>query len=88
MKKEKILFFIKGFVPTDEERAEAEKLGTKMFRSARMVSDTSPIEKCDCVYGCVPEQYEHLKKESVEVEQKPKKTKSEPVGKPPVWIPN
>lgn len=57
MEKKKILFFIADFVPTKEEREEAEKLGTKMFRSARMVVKTSPIEKCDGVAGCVPDAY-------------------------------
>lgn len=57
MKKEKILFFIADFNPTEKERKEAAKLGTKMFRCAKMVSKTSPIEDFDKVYGCVPEAY-------------------------------
>lgn len=57
MKKEKILFFIADFVPSEDEKKAAEKLGTKMFRCAKMVLKTSPIEDCDDVAGCVPESY-------------------------------
>lgn len=91
MKKEKILFFIEDFVPTEAEKLEAEKLGTKMFRCARMVSKTSPIEQCDFAAGCVPEQYKHFEKESAAIEDKPKKSNKvaeASVGKAPVWKPN
>jgi hypothetical protein len=53
----KILYFTKGMVPTDEELAEAEALGTKAFRCSRFVGITSPIEKCEAVYGDVPKRY-------------------------------
>ena len=73
MKKEKILFFVADFVPTEKERKEAAKLGTKMFRCAKMVAKTSPIEDFDKVAGCVPEYYlakARAKENPVEVEVK------------------
>lgn len=73
MKKEKILFFVADFVPTEKERKEAAKLGTKMFRCAKMVAKTSPIEDFDKVAGCVPESYlakARAKENPVEVEVK------------------
>ena len=56
----KILFFIAGSIPTDEERAAAEKMGTSMFRNCQLVKDSDPIEKCDSVAGAVPEIYKNI----------------------------
>lgn len=55
-----ILFFTAGPVPTDAERAAAEKLGTARFRNARLAVGDA-IEKCDAVAGLVPESYKGLK---------------------------
>lgn len=60
-----ILFFIKGAIPTDEERAAAEKLGTYRFRNSILVKDSDPIEKCDAVAGVIPEIYKNI--EGVEI---------------------
>lgn len=71
--KKTILFFIEGSIPTDEERAAAEKLGTSRFRNARLVKDSDPIEKCDAVAGAIPEIYKNI--EGVEVLNISKKAK-------------
>lgn len=89
MSKEKILFFIADFVPTDAERVKAAEIGTKMFRSIKSVHKTSPVEKCDYVAGCVPELYSGIPvwgAEAEPVEEKPKR-KAAPVGKAE-WKPN
>lgn len=91
MKKlKKILYFVKGAFPTKEQFEEAEKLNA-IIRNADAVIETSPIEKCDEVYGNVPDKYKHLISEvnqtdEIEVEQ-PKKTKKEPNFKT-AWKPN
>lgn len=68
-----ILFFIADSIPTDEERAVAEKLGTSRFRNCRLVKDSDPIEKCDAVAGTVPEIYKNI--EGVELIGVAKKAK-------------
>lgn len=55
-----ILFFIAGAIPTDAERAAAEKVGTARFRNAKLATN-DPIEKCDAVAGLVPESYKDVK---------------------------
>lgn len=60
MSKKVILFFIAGMVPTDAERAAAEKLGTARFRNAHLAKNDT-VEKCDEVAGLVPEIYKNVK---------------------------
>ena len=60
MSQKVILFFIAGMVPTEAERAAAEKLGTSRFRNAQLAVNDS-IEKCDAVAGLVPEAYQNVK---------------------------
>lgn len=55
-----VLFFIADIVPTDAERAAAEKAGTARFRNAKLAVNDS-IEKCDAVAGLVPEAYKKVK---------------------------
>ena len=53
----KILFFIAGSSPTDQETKEAEKLGTRMFRNASFFNEFDAVEICDAVAGLAPEVY-------------------------------
>ena len=52
----KILYFINGPVPTDEERKEAEALDA-VFRNANAAGDNDFLENCDGVAGAVPDAY-------------------------------
>ena len=51
----RILYFINGPVPTEEERLEAESMGA-IFRNAR-ASSGDYVETCDAVAGNVPDMY-------------------------------
>lgn len=54
----RILFFIKGPVPSTEDRAEALLLGTNVaFRNNLFISADDAIEACDGVAGDVPAEY-------------------------------
>ena len=57
----KILYFIEGPIPTEEELHYAKQLsGEVTFRNAAGVTDdTHAIELCDGVAGKVPEVYAH-----------------------------
>ena len=55
--KRRVLYFVDGPVPTPEDRAQATKLGTKMFRNARLAGGADPPERCDAVAGAVPPAY-------------------------------
>lgn len=55
--KSRILYFIAGAQPSDEDKAAAEALGPVMYRNARFVDDTSEPEQCDAVAGLVPANY-------------------------------
>lgn len=59
MKPVRILFFINGCAPTDEERLQAEKLQANVvFRNARAVpAEAHSLEVCDGVAGKVPTLY-------------------------------
>lgn len=58
----KALYFIRGSIPTKEEREAAKKLGITAFRNAQLAADPSdPIEPCDAVAGAVPDRYAKLK---------------------------
>jgi len=52
-KGKKVLFFIEGIKPTDEEFAAAKNVGTLMFRNS-LVAANSRLEKADGVSGLMP----------------------------------
>ena len=57
----RILFFIKGVMPSVEAQEIAEQYGPNVaFRNAHFVSDTEAPEACDGVAGDVPERYKKL----------------------------
>lgn len=57
----RILFFIKGTLPSAEAMEVAEKYGPNVaFRNANFVPSSGAIEKCDGVAGEVPETYKEL----------------------------
>jgi hypothetical protein len=58
-KKDQILFFVDGPVPSNEDKAAAEALGTKCFRNARKAG-SPPVGGCR-VAGAVPEAYRRSK---------------------------
>lgn len=54
----RILFFIIGSLPTEEQIEEAESLGFNVvFRNASFSSDEGALEICDGVTGEVPKRY-------------------------------
>lgn len=55
----RILFFIKGTVPTLEQQLEAEDLvpARVAFRNANLVAPEGSLEICDGVTGDVPDRY-------------------------------
>ena len=55
----RVLYFIEGMFPTEQEANEAISLNA-CIRNANAVSSLSPIEKCSKVYGKFPESYKHL----------------------------
>lgn len=59
--KKKVIYFLAGPVPSAEQIAAAEKLGSSsrqvVFRNATQVRDGEALEKCDFVAGNVPKQY-------------------------------
>lgn len=65
-KSKDILFFIAGSVPTDADRAAAEKLGTQKFRNASVITELDRAEKCAGVasLGEIPPQYKDFKQVS------------------------
>lgn len=57
----RILFFIKGSVPTVVDVEAADKCGNNVvFRNAMMVPQTCNTENCAGVAGAVPEAYKDL----------------------------
>ena len=52
----KIIYFVNGSSPTEEQFKEAELLGTSIFRNAKFIAD-EPLENCDGVAGEVPGRY-------------------------------
>lgn len=54
----KVLFFINGFAPSDEEREIAEKIkGVVVFRNAQFDPGEGAMEECAGVAGCAPARY-------------------------------
>lgn len=55
----RVLYFIKGTVPTLEDQLAAEELAPCLvsFRNAHLVSDVGALEACDAVAGAVPARY-------------------------------
>lgn len=54
----RILFFVASVMPTDEDFANAEKLGPNVaFRNASMIPEEGALELCDGVAGLVPARY-------------------------------
>jgi hypothetical protein len=56
-----ILFFIEGMNPTNNEAAEALKIGPVTFRNASAINANEKLERCDGVAGdpdVIPEGYE------------------------------
>lgn len=57
-KKCKILYFVDGPAPSNEDFEAAENMKAHVvFRNARAVSDAESLEQCDGVAGLVPEIY-------------------------------
>lgn len=57
MSEKKIIYFIDGFAPSDDERLEAQSFGIKtVFRNSQYIYDAR--EECDAVAGLkIPEPY-------------------------------
>lgn len=54
----KILYFIKGSMPSDDDFKNAESFGVNVsFRNALFITDVGTLEHCDGVTGVVPEKY-------------------------------
>lgn len=54
----RVLFFLKGIIPTLEEQSEAEELGNNVaFRNASVIADGDPLEAFDKVAGAIPASY-------------------------------
>lgn len=57
MEKVRILFFIAGMVPTEDEIKESNKLGFCAYRNSSNYKNATSTEQCDFVAGLVPEIY-------------------------------
>lgn len=54
----KTIFFIEGMVPSQDDFADAEKIGAGVvFRNRRKIVPGAPLENCDAVAGSVPPDY-------------------------------
>lgn len=84
----KIIYFIAGMSPTDEEKEDAEKIGTSIFRNASKYSEVTSTENCDFVAGLVPEIYSKFprKDEVVSASMMPSVGKTKKGA--PTWNPN
>lgn len=61
MKLAKVLFFVAGNMPTQEDfEAAADLKATVSFRNASAILPDGYVEVCDGVAGEVPESYAHL----------------------------
>lgn len=59
--KKKILFFISGSVPSEEESKKAKKIDEKVcFRNALFIDPKGCLEYCDFVMGDIPESYSEI----------------------------
>lgn len=66
----RVLYFINGPVPTQEQIEEAEGIRGKVsFRNATCVTPEEALEKCDAVAGLVPHGYKKLPFVGNEVEK-------------------
>jgi len=75
----RVLYFIKGTVPTLDDQLAAEELAPCLvsFRNAHLVSDVGALEACDAVAGAAPARYKKAYpgvKDAVEAYKKKKKT--------------
>lgn len=62
MQRKKILYFINGPFPSDDQMAKAEQIGA-VFRNARNVKPDDKPEKCDAVCGkVIPKQYKDIER--------------------------
>jgi len=80
----RILFFIKGVMPSAEAMEVAEKYGPNVaFRNANFVPSSGAIEKCDGVAGEVPETYAKCPKaeDAIEAFEKERKAAIEKAAK-------
>lgn len=59
--KRKYLYFCAGPVPSQQEKAEAEKLGINAFRNASVIEPGSYLEPAEFVAGLAPERYQIMK---------------------------
>lgn len=59
---EKIIYFIDGFAPSEDEKLEAMSFGIKtVFRNSQYIVDGETLEHCDAVAGTfIPDSYAHL----------------------------
>jgi len=55
------LYYIKGMVPTEEEKADAARLGMICFRNGAVAEKASYLEPADEVAGYVPAGYLEMK---------------------------
>jgi hypothetical protein len=93
--KDRILFFVKGFAPTDAQRKEAMGTGVNVsFRNAFSVGSDHNVEHCSAVMGEVPKEYEHfpsideyLSEKGIELKKVEKKTKKLAGETKPATIP-
>ena len=83
-KQPRILFFVKGSLPSKEAYDIADEFGVNVaFRNASVIRDGACIEACDGVAGEVPESYSHIRpaKEVIAEYRKPSKAKAEETTK-------
>lgn len=81
-----ILYFINGPLPSEGDKAAAEKYDGKakvVYRNAYHVQDTDALEKADGVAGAVPPRYKEVYKnaeESIKEYESDKKKLTDKVG--------
>lgn len=82
----KILYFLAGMVPTQDERDDAAQYGPVMFRNRNYVSSTHSLEPCDFVAGAVPSLYDDLPRAKIAraLRKEVSVSKATPVGRPSV----
>lgn len=80
--KTKILYFINGSLPTEEDFKIAKTIDAKVcFRNVNMIGDDEKLEDCNFVLGCVPKIYNEIPEWELEI-----KVPSNPI-KTPIKVP-
>ena len=88
MDKVKILFFIAGMAPTEEELVESRKIGICTFRNASNYDAVTSAETCDFVAGLVPALYADFPKKGFAKVAEKKEVKTEEKKATLAWTPN